>query len=121
MTEENYRYVIVKEKTESGSPKAIKLDDTKKSNTLYIGLLSFGTYLGLSKKQLIKLRKEINKILLNDKVSIHEHLYLMLQELQDIKPELCGWLSSNGYTNLTVCPRCKVDDFVHVEGCKLIR
>jgi len=56
-----------------------------------------------------------------NKMSIAEQLYLMLQDLQEKHPELCGWLSDNGYTNLTVCPRCKVDDFVHVEGCKLIR
>lgn len=58
---------------------------------------------------------------LRDKINIEEHLYLILQELQNKRPELIKWLCDNGYTNLTVCPRCKVDDFVHVEGCELIR
>ncbi len=29
------------------------------------------------------------------------------------------WLNSNGFSNLTVCPHCRVDDFTHVEGCLL--
>jgi len=30
-----------------------------------------------------------------------------------------GVLSRNGHASWTVCPRCRVDDFVHVEGCPL--
>jgi len=65
----------------------------------------------------LKDKKEVS----NNEMNVAEQLYLILQDLQEKQPELCGWLSDNGYTNLTVCPRCKVDDFVHVEGCKLIR
>ena len=28
-------------------------------------------------------------------------------------------LNQNGGANLTVCPECREDDFVHVEGCKI--
>ena len=33
--------------------------------------------------------------------------------------EVCSWLNNNGFCNLTCCPNCHVDDFVHVEGCIL--
>lgn len=28
-------------------------------------------------------------------------------------------LSANGCANFTVCPRCKIDDYTHAEGCEL--
>lgn len=28
-----------------------------------------------------------------------------------------AWLNSNGFSRLTICPLCRVDDFAHVEGC----
>lgn len=30
-----------------------------------------------------------------------------------------NWLNRNGFCNLTVCPTCHTDDFVHVEGCSM--
>ena len=33
---------------------------------------------------------------------------------------ICAWLNANGCCNLTVCPACHVDDFVHVEGCPVV-
>lgn len=44
--------------------------------------------------------------------------------LQDCNSEsgdiLCELLNRNGAANWTVCPKCHVDDFTHVEGCELI-
>lgn len=33
--------------------------------------------------------------------------------------DLLDWLNSNGFANLTCCPECHVDDFTHVEGCRI--
>ncbi len=46
--------------------------------------------------------------------------YKILQKLNDKNNSLCGILNRNGMPNATVCPICHVDDFVHVEGCKLL-
>jgi hypothetical protein len=35
--------------------------------------------------------------------------------------EVAKWLNDNGFCNLTVCPECHVDDFVHIETCKIGR
>jgi hypothetical protein len=43
--------------------------------------------------------------------------YKKLFALNEIDPSLAGILSLNGAANLTVCPECLVDDFVHVQGC----
>jgi hypothetical protein len=46
--------------------------------------------------------------------------YVLLRDLNlSTKGELAVVLNRNGAANLTVCPRCRVDDFVHVEGCQL--
>jgi hypothetical protein len=39
--------------------------------------------------------------------------------LNDQEGQVCSWLNNNGFCNLTCCPMCHVDDFTHVEGCKL--
>ena len=31
--------------------------------------------------------------------------------------DLCAVLSQNGAANLTVCPECHIDDFMHVDAC----
>lgn len=51
--------------------------------------------------------------------NIKEEIYLALEKL-DIETdcEVSRFLNKNGYPNLTCCPNCHVDDFVHVEGCK---
>ena len=51
-----------------------------------------------------------------------EEDYLFMQAIDDSLDDrqLAGVLSRNGAANLTVCPRCRVDDFVHVEGCALL-
>jgi len=44
--------------------------------------------------------------------------YIELQKLDYISNgKLTKILNDNGVPNLTVCPQCKVDDFVHVVGC----
>lgn len=45
--------------------------------------------------------------------------YNILQKLNDKNNILCGILNRNGMANVTVCPICRVDDFIHIEGCKL--
>lgn len=52
-------------------------------------------------------------------LTIEEKIYKALENL-DIEEHyaVSAFLNSNGYPNLTVCPRCKVDDFVHVEDCE---
>ena len=46
--------------------------------------------------------------------------YLVLQ-LADILADgaVVGVLNKNGCANWTVCPVCHVDDFSHVDGCRL--
>jgi hypothetical protein len=39
----------------------------------------------------------------------------------DSQNEVAKWLNDNGFCNLTVCPECHVDDFVHIETCKIGR
>ena len=46
------------------------------------------------------------------------YLALALADWKEPGDELLNWLNNNGFCNLTVCPECHVDDFVHVEGCK---
>jgi len=46
--------------------------------------------------------------------------YKILQVLNEMSSDkLMGILNSYGAANLTVCPKCGVDDFTHVEGCDL--
>ena len=58
------------------------------------------------------------------KLSLHASLqketYQMLQKLNCISQDkLTQILNNNGAANLTVCPVCKIDDFIHVEDCPL--
>lgn len=39
--------------------------------------------------------------------------------LSVIDPQLHRILNDNGGANITCCPECSVDDFVHVEGCSV--
>ena len=50
-----------------------------------------------------------------------ERDFLLLEDLdrQVGRGKLAGALCRLGAAHLTVCPRCRVDDFVHVEGCAL--
>lgn len=52
---------------------------------------------------------------------LHEQDYLELQRM-DIATDgaLRKFLNGHGHASWTGCPRCHVDDFVHVEGCALI-
>lgn len=34
--------------------------------------------------------------------------------------EVMRVLNENGAARFTVCPKCRIDDFTHVEGCELI-
>ena len=53
-------------------------------------------------------------------LTIQQKIYKQL-ELLDINEAyaVSKFLNENGYANLTVCPECCVDDFVHTESCKL--
>lgn len=54
------------------------------------------------------------------KITIEEKIYKVLEELDiDEHFEVSKFLNSKGYANLTVCPKCRIDDFIHVEGCPL--
>ena len=49
-----------------------------------------------------------------------ENDYRTLQDLDRMSAgALLGVLNRNGAAHLTICPRCHVDDFVHVENCPL--
>lgn len=53
---------------------------------------------------------------------INEEIYLILEEA-DIESggEVAEFLNGSGKASLTCCPLCGVDDFIHVQGCKLDR
>lgn len=53
--------------------------------------------------------------------AVHRRVYVALckQDRTEEGDALVHWLNRNGFANLTVCPVCHVDDFVHVEGCRL--
>jgi hypothetical protein len=51
---------------------------------------------------------------------IGEAEYRRFQVINDDHPELTTALNEMGHANWTVCPLCHVDDFVHVEGCRLL-
>jgi len=47
--------------------------------------------------------------------------YMFLQKLnKQTDNKLCDVLNRNGGCNITVCPHCSVDDFMHIEKCELI-
>ena len=50
---------------------------------------------------------------------VERKIYRALQKANEKDQAINTWLNFAGYANLTVCPECRVDDFVHVEGCKL--
>ncbi len=55
----------------------------------------------------------------NKENPLEEEIYMVLEEM-DI--ETCGDVAQ--YLNtisprLTICPKCQVDDFTHMEGCEL--
>lgn len=45
--------------------------------------------------------------------------YRRFQVINDDYPELTAALNEMGHANWTVCPVCRVDDFVHVDGCRI--
>lgn len=46
-------------------------------------------------------------------------IYFVLACADSNGSDVVNWLNRNGFCNLTVCPECHVDDFVHVENCVL--
>lgn len=46
-------------------------------------------------------------------------LYIALAIGARFSPMLCRLLNRLGGANLTVCPHCLIDDFVHFEGCPI--
>ncbi len=52
--------------------------------------------------------------------TIEQEIYLALELLDiDTAYAVSKCLNKKGYANLTVCPECGVDDFVHVGDCNL--
>ena len=49
------------------------------------------------------------------------HAYIGLAVADKNRPNdsIVDWLNRNGFCNLTVCPECHVDDFVHSKNCTL--
>lgn len=43
----------------------------------------------------------------------------MADEQKEVDGKITEWLNVNGFANMTCCPVCHVDDFTHVEGCRL--
>lgn len=72
----------------------------------------------------IERNKLRDKLKYNLSSNDEELLYLYLQSSMYRQPDneipLDSLLSRSGFANLTVCPRCRVDDFIHVEGCEFI-
>ena len=52
---------------------------------------------------------------------ISEEVYLVLEEMDGDSAGLVREYLMTIAPNLTVCPKCHVDDFVHREGCELSR
>ncbi|MCK5609673.1 hypothetical protein KAR91_47810 [Candidatus Pacearchaeota archaeon] len=50
---------------------------------------------------------------------LNEEDYTFMKGLNEEYNYLLEILNKNGCPNLTVCPKCHVDDFCHVEGCSL--
>ncbi len=49
------------------------------------------------------------------------YMALAVREIVEENLEFVNWLNHNGFANLTCCPYCHVDDFAHVQGCKIGR
>lgn len=47
------------------------------------------------------------------------YLALAITDAQDPGDSIPDWLNANGFANMTCCPECHVDDFGHVQGCKV--
>lgn len=80
----------------------------------------------------LEFEKEENSILFNPELrlfkssyfysqenSIEDEIYLVLEEMDVDTAGKVNKFLNNIYPNLTVCPYCHVDDFVHTENCKL--
>lgn len=52
---------------------------------------------------------------------IFEEIYIALARLDLSRDDndVMNWLNENGFPNMTCCPECHVDDFVHSEGCSI--
>lgn len=47
------------------------------------------------------------------------YVALAMADIQEADDSIPNWLNANGFCNLTCCPECHVDDFVHVERCSI--
>lgn len=45
--------------------------------------------------------------------------YIELSLINEVHDNLVSILCRSGATNLTCCPECSIDDFIHVEGCSI--
>ena len=59
---------------------------------------------------------EVNN--LNDEELKYYALFMLNMKYDD---HIGVLLNKRGNPNLTVCPYCRVDDFVHVESCKILQ
>lgn len=51
--------------------------------------------------------------------TLNDEDYSFIQGLNEEYGHLLKVLNRNGCANLTVCPKCRVYNFCHVEGCAL--
>lgn len=52
--------------------------------------------------------------------NLTEAQYLVLARIdRKTHGKLCALLNGNGGPSMTVCPICRVDDFIHVQGCPM--
>jgi hypothetical protein len=77
----------------------------------------------MNRIELINEQKEMGlRVIFDGDNPINEEIYLLLEELDINRAgDVSKFLNNNGYGNLSVCPECHVDDFVHVETCSLNR
>lgn len=71
-------------------------------------------------EELAHIVKCVNAFPPNPSAEIPREVYRFLQATDLISDGyMAKVLNDHGLCNWTVCPLCKVDDFVHVEGCEL--
>ena len=65
----------------------------------------------------MKCKIDCNKCL-RDNPDLFRQAYMIIATLERKNPNIIKIV--NAYCpNLSVCPECQIDDFVHMEGCKI--
>ena len=63
--------------------------------------------------------QEIDRLKDYPRLTEQEYIWLQIWDIES-NGQLATMLNRGGRASWTVCPRCCVDDFTHVEGCGLI-